>query len=68
MGIQITIKAARINANLTQIQAASRLGIDRTTLQNYEKGATVPSWDMVHKMSRVYNLPFEVLVVRRESA
>lgn len=63
MEIQITLKAARVNANLTQTQAAAQLGVDRTTLQNYERGTTVPKWDVICRMQDLYKIPLEVLVV-----
>ena len=48
---KITLKAVRVNANLLQKDAAKSLGIDKSTLQNYEKGKTVPDWDLVKKMN-----------------
>lgn len=33
---KISLKAARVNANLTQAEAAKRIGIDRTTLVKWE--------------------------------
>ena len=46
---KITLAAARVNAGYSQKEAASRLKINERTLQNYESGANVPDWDMVHK-------------------
>lgn len=54
---KITLEAARVNANLTQREAAKRLGCTRATLQNYEKGRTVPDWNMVRKIEEVYSYP-----------
>lgn len=36
--MEITIRAARINAGYTQEQAARELGINRTTLIDWERG------------------------------
>ena len=44
---RITCKAARVNANLTIDQASEEIGVNRSTLMNYEKRKTVPDWDVV---------------------
>lgn len=55
--LRITLKAARVNAGLSQREAAARLGVCRETLGNYEAGITVPDWNVVRRMERVYGLP-----------
>jgi DNA-binding XRE family transcriptional regulator len=54
---KISLKAARVNARMTQEQAAKALGISKSTLQSYEKGLTVPNWEMVDRIECVYNYP-----------
>ena len=54
---KITLRAARVNAGLPQKEAAKQLGISQATLQNYENGATVPSWDVVEQIETLYNYP-----------
>ena len=39
---KISIAAARVNANLTQAEAAKKLGIANNTLIKWEKGEEVP--------------------------
>lgn len=51
---KITIKAARVNAGLTQRQAAKLLGINPDTLSRYESGHSIPRVDMIDKMSKLY--------------
>lgn len=51
---KITIKAARVNAGLTQRQAAKQLGINPDTLSRYESGHSIPRVDMLEKMSKLY--------------
>ena len=53
----ISLKAARVNAELTQKEAAQKLGINQATLQNYEKGITFPTMNMVDKISELYDFP-----------
>ena len=52
----ITMKAARVNANLTQKEAAKALNISKNTLLNYERGRSVPKVDMARKMAALYGL------------
>lgn len=54
---KISLRAARVNANLLQREVADMLGINKATLQSYESGATVPNWDIVEKMEQLYDYP-----------
>lgn len=65
---KITLKAARVNAGLTQREAAKALNIDVSTLQNYETGKTVPDWEMVKKIETVYCFPADFIIFTRQSA
>lgn len=55
--IQISLAAARVNANMTQQQAADAVGVDRTTIVNYEKGRTIPDALTLCKLSSIYKIP-----------
>lgn len=55
--IKITAKAARVNAGYSVGKAASALGVSRSTLNNYERGKTSPPWEIVEKMSELYQYP-----------
>lgn len=52
----ISMKAARVNAGLTQKQAAKELGMSKNTLANYESGISVPKIDVAQKMAALYGL------------
>lgn len=52
----ISKKAARINANLTQVEAAAKLEISKQTLANYESGVSMPSIDMAKRMAELYGM------------
>lgn len=54
----ITLKAARVNAGLTQPEAAKLLGISIDSLRNYEHGKTFPTVPLIQKIERVYGLPY----------
>ena len=65
---KISLKAARVNANLSQKTAANQLGISVATLQNYESGKTIPDWDMVKEIESVYRFPADYILFARNSA
>lgn len=65
---KITLKAARVNANLSQRAAAEALGVNVSTLQNYETGKTVPDWEMVKRIEKVYRFPVDFILFTQESA
>ena len=46
----ITLKAARINAGLTQTEAAKVLDISKDTLSKWERGITFPSADKIPRI------------------
>lgn len=58
---KIQLKAARVNANLSQEEAAKLLNISKGTLQNYENGTTVPQWDMVKRIGELYRYPTDFI-------
>lgn len=58
---KITLKAARVNANLSQQEAARRLGVAVSTLRNWEAGKTFPNQPKIEKLCEVYGIPFDVL-------
>ncbi len=62
---KISLKAARVNANLTQKEASKELGISQNTLINYENGDTIPTWDIVDRMVSLYGIPADYLFFGR---
>ena len=58
---KITLKAARVNANLSQGEAAKRLGIAVSTLRNWESGKTFPNKPKIDRICEVYGIGFDVL-------
>lgn len=58
----ITMKAARVNANLTQLEAAQALGISKNTLSAYESMKTIPQIDMAQKMASLYGLSVDQII------
>lgn len=53
------MKAARVNVNLTQKQAAQQLGISRTTLQNWERGKSYPTIEKFAIIKSTYGVDYD---------
>ena len=53
------LKAARVNAGLTQKQAADSLGIAPSTLRNWEKGITFPKQPDIEKLCELYGTSYD---------
>lgn len=53
--MKITFKALRVNADMTQDEAAKMLGITPKTLQNWESYTTFPSAQQLMKICSVYH-------------
>ena len=58
----ITLKAARVNKNLTQEQAAELLGVTATIIGNWERGITFPKVPMIQKIEQVYGIPYSDII------
>ena len=52
----ITLKAARVNVDLTQEEAAKAIGVTQNTVYRWEKGTTVPHFKHIAKICEVYKL------------
>lgn len=50
----ITLKAARVNADMTQLEVATALGISKNTISNYENYKTVPDIEMSKRIAALY--------------
>ena len=61
-GLGGRLKAAREQAEITQIEAAKRLEIDPQSLSRYERGDRTPRSDLLTEMARAYGVgPGELL-------
>jgi DNA-binding XRE family transcriptional regulator len=54
---RITLKAARVNAGMTQAEAARAVGVKRETILHYETGRTKPKAAIIEKLCKVYGMP-----------
>ena len=63
----LTLKAARVNAGMSQIEAAHQLGITDQTLRDYEKGKRFPTVPMIKKIEDLYGVPFGDIIFLPDS-
>lgn len=59
---KLTLKAARVNAGLTQVEAAKKIGISDATLLNYEKGRAFPDVRILKRIEDVYGIEYRNLI------
>lgn len=52
--MKVTLRAARINADMTQEDAAKLMNVSVRTIANWEKGTTQPRFDQVAKLCQLY--------------
>ena len=58
---KITLKAARVNAELTLDEAAERIGKSKQTIVNWENGKADIRYSDLLKLSEIYDMPIEYI-------
>lgn len=58
---KISLKAARVNADLRIIDAAPLIGIGKDTLLKWEKNPSLVNSQYQKKISKVYKIPIDQL-------
>lgn len=58
---QISLKAARVNAELEQLEAAQEVGVTAKTLSNYERGVTAIPGHALKRAAKLYDIPEEMI-------
>ncbi len=65
--MQITPAAARVNAGLTQEEAAKLIGVSKQTINNWESGKTIPGTDKAQVMADLYRMPLQFIIFGKKS-
>ncbi|MBO6133201.1 MAG: helix-turn-helix transcriptional regulator [Lachnospiraceae bacterium] len=60
--LKISLAAARVNADLTQEEAAQLMKISKSTLVSWEKHKTFPSVSQAEKLYALYNRPKDSII------
>lgn len=58
----LRIKKLRQSKNLTQLQLAKRLNISKSMISAYENDIRLPSYDVLIKLSRIFNVSTDFLL------
>lgn len=58
----LTLKAARVNKNMNQMDAAREIGVSVDTLSNYERGKSFPDVPTIKRIEVVYGVPYSELI------
>lgn len=59
---KISLRAARINAGITQKDAAASVGVSNKTMVKWEKGVAFPDVMQALKLCRLYRIPFDDII------
>lgn len=57
--VKISLAAARVNAEMTQEEAAKRMNVSKKTIVNWEKGSAIPSFASLKALSEIYKMPMD---------
>ena len=57
--LQISMAAARVNANLTQAALAELMGVTRATVINWENGKTAPGIPETKLFASIVGIPYD---------
>ena len=59
--LKITLKAARVNACLSQKEVADFLKVSNKTICSWEKGETFPSAEKIDALCKLYGISYDNL-------
>ena len=65
--MKISLAAARVNAKMNQREMADYIGVDISTITNWEKGKSEPSTSQLRKISEVSGIPMDYIFVSEQS-
>ncbi|MDD6312002.1 MAG: helix-turn-helix transcriptional regulator [Firmicutes bacterium] len=63
----VSLKAARVNANLTQNDVAKAIGVDKSTIISWEKGRTAPTLSVMQRLCRLYKASIDDIFLPNQS-
>lgn len=60
---QITLRAARVNVNMTLADVASKMGVAKQTISNWENGKSEPKISQMEELSKLYSLSSDFILM-----
>lgn len=65
--MRVTLKAARVNAGLTQAEAAKAMGVSPDMVSNWERYITFPDVSQLPKIESVYGVKYDDIIFLPEN-
>ena len=62
MMIKISLASARVNAGLSQKEAAIKIGVSNKTLSKWENGKCFPDALQIKKICELYGVPYDNII------
>lgn len=59
---KFTLKALRINENLTQEEAGEKLGVTKDTISRWENGKSYPNAKQIHLIENLYGVNYDAII------
>lgn len=59
--VKLSLKSARVNAQLSQKDAAKAIGVSNKTLSSWENGVTSPTASVIPVICELYGVPYNQL-------
>ena len=60
--MEITLKAARVNAGLTQAAAAEKMGVTENIISNWERVLSFPNVRHIKLIEEAYGIPYADII------
>lgn len=64
---RISLEAARVNAKMSQKDAAEIMKVNVSTIANWEKGKTSPDADKFKELCQIYGCPMDLIFLGKDS-
>ncbi len=65
--LKISLAAARVNANMTQEEAADRVKVSRSSILKWESGKTPITFQKLNELAEVYGISVDNIRMPSES-
>lgn len=65
--MKINLKAARVNANMTQEQAARKIDVHRQSIMDWENGKTKIGTVQLMALCSIYNVSIDDIILPKKS-
>lgn len=62
--LKISLKAARVNKGMSQVEAAKAMGVSKSTLISWELGKTSPTVSKLTALCDLYEIPLKNIALR----